>query len=101
MHDADMKLFIGGLNYRTTEVDLERFFGAHKITLLSCLIAKDAENMSRCFGFVTVADIDADAALKIDKKFIGGNKVSVKKPGIGPKKKAAPKSAAPQRTLFK
>lgn len=100
-----MKLFIGGLNYRTTEADLDRFFGAHKITLLSSLIAKDQDNMSRRFGFVTVADIDAEGALKLDGKFVGGNKMKVQKAGTREKrkpqtKKTAPDGKPPQRTLF-
>ncbi len=97
---VEMKLFVGGLDFRTDETKIERLFVAAKITLLGCLIARDQERMSRCFGFVTVADVDTEAALKLSGKYLDGRPIKIKKQGSMTRRKRAAKRVE-QTDLFR
>lgn len=76
-----MRLFVGNLDYRVDEARVERFLIAHKITPLSFLILRDAEKMSRCCGFLRVADDQVDATLKLNGKMIEARPLQIKREG--------------------
>jgi len=59
------KLYIGNLNYRSEESDLESLFAEYgEVTSLNILVDR-VTGRSRGFGFVEMADDDAaDAAIK-------------------------------------
>ena len=58
------KLYVGNLNYATTEEPLRALFAPHG-TVQSCSVIMDRETgRSRGFGFVEMDDAGADKALK-------------------------------------
>ena len=78
------KLFVGGLNYATTEENFKSYF--EKFGLLTdFVIIKDAlTKKSRGFGFVTFSSlIEVDKVMKSRPHFIEGRKLDLKR--ISPK----------------
>jgi len=78
------KLFVGGLNYATTEENFKTYF--EKFGLLTdFVIIKDAlTKKSRGFGFVTFSSlIEVDKVMKSRPHFIEGRKLDLKR--ISPK----------------
>lgn len=61
-----MKLYVGGLNYSTTEDDLNVLFSDYGSVESVCLIKDDFLGQSRGFGFVEILNnSDADNAIKV------------------------------------
>ncbi|KAG0364823.1 hypothetical protein BGX24_004439, partial [Mortierella sp. AD032] len=66
------KMFIGGLNWETTDESLKKYF-SHYGELTDCMVMKDPmTNKSRGFGFLTFTDHrNVDAVLKEDHHLDG------------------------------
>ncbi|GJJ68538.1 hypothetical protein EMPS_00884 [Entomortierella parvispora] len=66
------KMFIGGLNWETTDASLSEYFSRYG-ELSECMVMKDpVTNKSRGFGFLTFADAkNVDAVLKEDHHLDG------------------------------
>ncbi|KAG0278956.1 hypothetical protein BGZ95_002683 [Linnemannia exigua] len=66
------KMFIGGLNWETTDESLKKYF-SHYGELTDCMVMKDPmTNKSRGFGFLTFTDPrNVDAVLKEDHHLDG------------------------------
>jgi len=59
------KLFIGNIEWSTTEEDLKELFGQHGAVEEAIIIKDKMSGRSKGFGFVTFAeDADADKALE-------------------------------------
>lgn len=74
-----MKLFVGSLDYATTDADLEEFF-ATQGTVTSAVVIKDRDTgRSKGFGFVEFEDVKAgQAAIKeLDGKQLGNRTIAV------------------------
>ena len=74
------KLFIGGLNYTTTEDGLREFFGQWG-ELTDCVVMKDGQSgKSRGFGFITYTDSSmVDEAMNNRPHSIDGRQVQAKR----------------------
>ena len=74
-----MNLYVGNLNFDTTEEDLRQAFAAHG-TVTSARIITDRETgNSRGFGFVEMADSQAgqSAMLALNGQELGGRTLTV------------------------
>lgn len=71
-------LYVGNLPWATTEDDLHRAFSVHA-EVKSCRIITDRETgRSRGFGFVEVADDDAERVVNaMNGTQLGGREISV------------------------
>ncbi|BDG60883.1 RNA recognition motif domain-containing protein [Caldinitratiruptor microaerophilus] len=71
-------LYVGNLPWATTEEELRRAFAAHG-TVHSARIITDRESgRSRGFGFVEVADEDADRIVSaMNGQLLGGREITV------------------------
>ena len=74
-----MKLYVGNLNYRTTEEELREIFGAHGEVTSVAVITDRETGRAKGFGFVEFAnDEDANAAIAaLDGKEVGGRALKV------------------------
>ncbi len=72
------KLYVGGLAYSMTENELEELFAEHG-KVVSVAIIKDRDSgQSKGFGFVEMADDEAQNAIKsLNGKEIGGRSITV------------------------
>ena len=72
------RLFVGGLPYSTTEEELRDMF-AKVGNVDSCTLISDKyTNQSKGFGFVEMADEDADKAIEaLNGQDVGGRKIAV------------------------
>lgn len=59
-----MKIYVGNLSFDTREQDLEQAFAAYGKVESVAVVMDRATNQSRGFGFVEMADADAQAAIK-------------------------------------
>ncbi len=75
-----MNIFVGNLNPETVADGLRTLFSEFGEILSSKVIIDNATGMSRCFGFVEIADTIAaqDAIDNLDMSFFEGNIISVK-----------------------
>ena len=73
---ARRKIFIGGLNYSTDDVQLRRHFSAYG-TVQDAVVMKDpVSRRSRGFGFITFLDIESlEMAIQVEQHIIDGRKV--------------------------
>jgi len=82
MEDGEQtrKLFLGGLNYETTEDGLQTYFGQWG-TLTDCVVMRFPDSgRSRGFGFVTfTTPEEADACFASSPHTIDGSNVEIKK----------------------
>uniref|UniRef100_UPI00358FDDD8 cold-inducible RNA-binding protein-like isoform X1 n=1 Tax=Myxine glutinosa TaxID=7769 RepID=UPI00358FDDD8 len=79
------KLFVGGLNFDTSEDVLDSIFGKYG-PLLEVLLMKDRETQkSRGFGFVTFENTEdaKDAEKDLNGKDLDGRTITVEKAGHG------------------
>ena len=84
------KLFVGKLDFKTTEEELKEVFKAYNVT--GVLIVKTPIGFSRGFGFVDVATPeDAQKALEKDKAQVGKMQIRVQIAKTEEEKKAQPK----------
>ena len=68
------KLYIGNLPYQATESDLQGWFGQAGITVDTITLMRDRySGEARGFGFVELADNEADRAIQVcnGKEFLG------------------------------
>ena len=74
-----MKLYVGNLNYNTTESELRELFGDHGQVTSVAVITDRETGRAKGFGFVEFAnDEDAKAAIAaLDGKEIGGRSLKV------------------------
>lgn len=74
-----MRLYVGNLNYSTTEDELREVFGAHGEVVSVTLIRDRETGRAKGFGFVEFASDDAgrDAIEALDGKQIGGRALKV------------------------
>ncbi len=74
-----VRLFVGGLSYRTTESDLREVFSKHGEVTDACIIKDRDTGDSRGFGFVTLSDNkDAQKAIKsLDGQDLDGRRMRV------------------------
>lgn len=74
-----MKLYVGNLNYNTTENELRELFGDHGEVTSVAVITDRETGRAKGFGFVEFAnDQDAKAAIAaLDGKEIGGRSLKV------------------------
>lgn len=87
------KLFVGSLDWATTEADLSDLFSEYG-EVLEAIIIKDELKRSKGFGFVTMADEEgADAAISnLHEKQVGKRTIVVTE--------ARPQEARPPRKDF-
>ncbi|MBM4201182.1 MAG: RNA-binding protein [Gammaproteobacteria bacterium] len=73
------KLYVGNLNYDTTDQELEQLFSAHGKVRSVQLIIDRATGRSKGFGFVEMeSDQDAKAAIAaMNGKEVGGRRLTV------------------------
>lgn len=72
------KLFVGNLSWEATDQDIREFFEEGRVTPTEIVIIYDKDSgKSRGFAFVTVDDIQADAALQLDNQIMLGRQVHV------------------------
>ena len=73
------KLYVGNLNYQTTDADLERIFGAHGTVQSAQVIMDRDTGRSKGFGFVEMgSDAEAQAAVAaLNGKEIEGRTLTV------------------------
>lgn len=73
------KLFVGGLNFKTTEQNLAEAFSKAGTVLSAVIIMDRLTNRSKGFGFVEMEnDAEADAAIAMyHEKELDGRKVVV------------------------
>lgn len=74
-----MRLYVGNLNYTTTEDELREVFGAHGEVVSVTLIRDRETGRAKGFGFVEFASDDAgrNAIEDLDGKQIGGRALKV------------------------
>lgn len=74
-----MKLYVGNLNYNTTENELRELFGDHGEVTSVAVITDRETGRAKGFGFVEFAnDQDAKAAIAaLDGKEVGGRSLKV------------------------
>lgn len=71
-------LYIGNLPWATTPEDLTEFFSTYGQVIESRIIKDKGTNRSRGFGFVEVADEDADKIIaEVDGKEYNGRALTV------------------------
>jgi RNA recognition motif-containing protein len=73
------KLFVGNIDWGTTDEDLQRTFAEHGEVEEAVIIRDKFSNRSKGFGFVTfVNDEDADKAIAALNEFeLNGRKIAV------------------------
>jgi RNA recognition motif-containing protein len=74
-----MRLYVGNLNYSTTEDELREVFGAHGEVVSVTLIRDRETGRAKGFGFVEFSSDDAgrNAIEALDGKQIGGRALKV------------------------
>ena len=72
------RIYVGNLPYTSSEEEVEQLFGQHG-EVVSCALPTDRETgRPRGFGFVEMADEDADKAISaLDGHDFGGRNLSV------------------------
>ena len=78
--DEAGKLFVGGLNWLTTEEGLKAYFERFG-KVKDCVVMRDSEGRSRCFGFIrfedpSVLDVVLEKTHILDKKQIDPKRAS-------------------------
>ena len=79
MEEKKGKLYVGNMNYATTEEDLRELFAAHgEVTSVNMVMDRDT-GRPRGFGFVEMATPDqAEAAMNaLNEQDFGGRKLIV------------------------
>jgi RNA recognition motif-containing protein len=73
------RLFVGNLNFSTTEHDLRDAFGAFGIVINAKVITDRATGQSRGFGFIEVEDDDdaKRAVSELDGSSLDGRSINV------------------------
>lgn len=88
-----MRLFVGGLDYNTTDQDLKDFFTTQttKVIEATIVVDRDKGNRSKGFGFVTLDTTRKmqDVVGEFHKARLGGRNITVNE--------AAPRPARVQR----
>lgn len=71
-------LYVGNLPWATTPEELADFFGAHGQVISSRIIKDKGTNRSKGFGFIEVADEDAQKIISaVDGKEYNGRPLTV------------------------
>ncbi|KAI0982489.1 hypothetical protein GJ496_009036 [Pomphorhynchus laevis] len=92
------KVFIGGLNYRTSEVSLRDYFSKYGV-IVDCVVMQDQNGRSRGFGFVTYSKSTmVDDLMKNRPHLIDGREVDVKR--AMPKESATPEIRLTVKKIF-
>lgn len=74
------KLYIGNLPYRTTEVDVRKFFSKYEPIHSIVLISDRETGRSRGFGFIELEDEYADNAItELGDTMFGGRNLRISK----------------------
>ena len=72
------RLHVGNLSYQTTKEDLEKLFGQFGEVMDATVITDRDTGRSRGFGFVELADMDAEKAMaQLDGQEMNGRCVTV------------------------
>ncbi|MFI0780820.1 RNA recognition motif domain-containing protein [Streptomyces sp. NPDC021212] len=72
------RLHVGNLSYQTTKEDLEKLFGQFGEVMDATVITDRDTGRSRGFGFVEMADMDAEKAMaQLDGQEMNGRCVTV------------------------
>ena len=72
------KLYVGGLPYSTTDVELKEAFSKVGTVVSANVISDKMTGRSRGFGFVEMEDADADKAVEtMNGQELGGRKITV------------------------
>ncbi|KAI9490294.1 hypothetical protein BDB00DRAFT_725549, partial [Zychaea mexicana] len=73
------KMFIGGLNWETTDESLQQYF-AQFGEVADCVVMRDpATNRSRGFGFLTMADSNTLDAIVNQDHYLDGKRIDPKR----------------------
>uniref|UniRef100_A0A8C5LWK7 RRM domain-containing protein n=1 Tax=Leptobrachium leishanense TaxID=445787 RepID=A0A8C5LWK7_9ANUR len=77
------KLFVGGLNFETTDRCLQDLFSKYGTVLDACVVKDRETNRSRGFGFVTFESPDdaKDAMQALNGKSVDGRQIRVDQAG--------------------
>lgn len=70
------KMFIGGLNWDTTDEGLRKYFSQFG-KVEACTIMRDQAGRSRCFAFLTFEDPASVNAVMVREHFLDGKIVRV------------------------
>jgi RNA recognition motif-containing protein len=74
------KLYIGNLPYRTTEIDIRKFFSKFEPILSIVLISDRETGRSRGFGFIELEDAVVDNAIsELSDTIFGGRNLRISK----------------------
>ncbi len=74
------KLYIGNLPYRTTEVDVRKFFSKYEPIHSVVLISDRETGRSRGFGFIELEDAYVDNAIaELSDTIFGGRNLRISK----------------------
>ncbi|WP_055557269.1 RNA-binding protein [Streptomyces sp. NBRC 110028] len=72
------RLHVGNLSYQTTKEDLEKLFGQFGEVMDATVITDRDTGRSRGFGFVEMADMEAEKAMaQLDGQQMNGRAVTV------------------------
>ena len=73
------KIYVGNLNYATTEEGLANLFGAYGEVVSTAVIKDKFTNRSKGFGFVEMADESAaqNAIAELNEKEVEGRRLRV------------------------
>ncbi|KAI0922176.1 hypothetical protein AcW1_004046 [Taiwanofungus camphoratus] len=75
---SDSKMFIGGLNWDTTDEGLRKYFSQFG-KVEACTIMRDAAGRSRCFAFLTFEDPASVNAVMVREHFLDGKIIDPKR----------------------
>jgi RNA recognition motif-containing protein len=80
-------LYVGNLPYNLTEAQLAEFIGACAPASSARIITEEPEGRSKGFGFVEVADEDAEKVIRgLNGQSLGGRNVTISEARPKPKK---------------
>jgi RNA recognition motif-containing protein len=73
-----VRLFVASIAYEVTDSELFRLFSDAGFTVASAKIAKTPDGESRGFGFVDIADGQAEAAIAmLDRSLVWNRRIAV------------------------
>lgn len=73
-----MKIYVGNLSFQTTESDLKAAFAAHGNVQSAAVVTDRMTGQPRGFGFVEMADADAQRAIAaLNGSQLGGRQINV------------------------